>query len=81
MKIQDLKAGQTVVDHVRYTDENGKEVYYTYENVITSVTEKRVNMIDTKSKWESSTGRSTSKHWIGVKSFQEDLDTGKKTIK
>jgi hypothetical protein len=45
--------------------------------IITSVTEKRVNLDHPGNEYTSSTGRSSSKFYLGHKSFEENIETGK----
>jgi hypothetical protein len=62
--IADLKVGTKLVD-VRFNDE-----FY-----ITSITEKRINC-DRNVKSYSSTGRGSSKFFVGVSRFNENLENG-----
>jgi hypothetical protein len=44
--------------------------------VITSVTDKRVNLDQPGCKYTSSTGRSSSKFYVGHKSYENNINTG-----
>ena len=44
--------------------------------VVTSITDKRINLDQPGSVYSSSTGRQSSKCWIGHKSFQKDFKLG-----
>lgn len=59
-----LKAGDKVTD-----------VRFDSVSIITSITEKRINM-DSYSKSTSSTGRMSSKFYVGHKNFNEELKKG-----
>jgi len=48
--------------------------------IVTSITETRVNMDDPCNKYTSSTGRSSSKHYLGKKTFFEYIKTGRYKI-
>jgi len=64
MTTLDLKAGDKVTD-----------IRFDVEFYITSITEKRINM-DSFSKSSSSTGRMSSKFYVGHKSFNDELKRG-----
>jgi hypothetical protein len=64
MTTLDLKAGDKVTD-----------LRFDSVSYITSITEKRINM-DSNIKSSSSTGRSSSKFYIGHKYFNELLEKG-----
>jgi hypothetical protein len=45
--------------------------------IITSVTEKRVNLDEPNCTYTTSTGRSSSKFFVGHKSFNDYIETGR----
>jgi len=64
MKIAEIKIGQS------FRNTKFDKIF-----IVTSVTATRVNCDDFR-KFTTSTGRSSSKFFLGVKSFQERLDAG-----
>jgi len=54
-----------------------KDTTYGGIYIVTSVTEKRINLDHPGVKYTTSTGRSSSKFFLGHKSFSENINTGK----
>jgi len=79
MNATDLKEGMKVTTSWNYTDANGKLETVTMNHIITSVTEKRVNLISNNT-YTSSTGRSSSKSYLSVKEFLKQVNSGEKVI-
>jgi len=48
--------------------------------VVTSVTEKRINLDDAHCVYTSTTGRNSSKFYLGHKSFSENIASGRYII-
>jgi len=63
------------LENVKVLDTRFNKTY-----IITSVTEKRINMDEPGNKSTTSTGRSSSKFWVGVERFNEYIKEGKYLI-
>ena len=79
MTAADLKPGMKVTTSWSYTDTNGKVETVTMNHIITSITEKRVNLISDNT-YTSSTGRSSNKSYLSVKEFIRQVNDGEKVI-
>lgn len=54
-----------------------KDTIYGRVCIVTSVTEKRINLDQPGAKYTTSTGRSSSKFYVGHERFAENIKTGK----
>lgn len=54
-----------------------KDTTYGGTYIVTSVTEKRINLDQHGAKYTTSTGRTSSKFFVGHKRFLENIKTGK----
>ena len=54
-----------------------KDTTYGGTYIVTSVTEKRINLDQPGAKYTTSTGRSSSKFFVGHERFSENIKTGK----
>jgi len=54
-----------------------KDTTYGGTYIVTSVTEKRINLDQSGAKYTTSTGRSSSKFFVGHGRFYENIKTGK----
>jgi hypothetical protein len=77
--VSDLKVGQKLITEWSFTDGEGVIQNVRCEEVITSITEKRVNT-ETFEKSTTSTGRTSSKEWLSVKRTLENINKGKTRI-
>ena len=74
--VNDLKVGQKLITSVGdFTNENGEVVTHELVEVITSITEKRVNT-ETFRNHTTSTGRSSSKAWLSIKTTLKNINSG-----
>ena len=77
--VADLKVGQKLITEWSFTNSEGLIQNVRLEEVITSITEKRVNT-ETFKNHTTSTGRTSSKSWLSVKKTLENINKGKTRI-
>ena len=63
------------LENVKVLDTRFNKTY-----IITSVTEKRINLDEPGNKYTTSTGRSSSKFWVGIERFNNNIKDGSYVI-
>ena len=62
----------TIYSGAQILDNQFKKTY-----IVTSVTDKRINLDEPNNKYTTSTGRSSSKFFVGHERFSKYIETGK----